>query len=93
MVDESQEKFLLNPKELTETLIKARGIHEGLWIIFMEFKLVGSNTGPSDTDLYPTAIVPVVGIGLQRVPEGTPMAVDAAKVNPTVMTEQAPTTI
>lgn len=93
MADEPIDKFLLKPKELTEILIRARGIHEGLWIIYMEFRMVGSNTGPSETDLYPTAIVPVVGIGLQRVPEGTPMAVDAAKVNPTAMTEHTPTTI
>lgn len=93
MADEAREKFLLKPKELTEVLIKARGIHEGLWVIYMEFKLVGSNTGPGDTEMYPTAIVPVVGVGLQRVPKGTPMAVDAAEVNPAVMIEQAHATI
>lgn len=87
MVDEKVETHIFKPKELTEAIIKAKGLHEGLWMIYLEFKLIGSNTGPTADDIYPTAILPVTAFGIQRVKEESPLSVDAAKVNPTAMTE------
>ena len=41
-----------------------------------------ANAGASATDLRPTALVPVVEIGLQRFDDLNNLSVDAAIVNP-----------
>jgi hypothetical protein len=38
--------------------------------------------GPTDTELQPAAIIPVLEIGLQKFEKETNISVDAAKVNP-----------
>jgi hypothetical protein len=53
------------------------------------------NFGPSDDQMSPGAVVAITGIGIQKVPPGTPapssLVVDAAEVNPAQKTE-TPTT-
>jgi hypothetical protein len=87
MADEKVETHMFRIKEVTEALVKFKGLNEGFWMIYLEFKLLGSNTGPSAEEVYPTAIIPVTGFGLQRVKEMSPLSVDAAQVNPAIMTE------
>ena len=79
------QNYLFEYKEVAEALIKKQGIHEGLWGIYMEFGIGGINTGPSDDALLPTAIVPVVKIGIQRFDKPNNLTVDAAKANPLVL--------
>ena len=69
-------------KELAEILVKAQNIHEGIWGLFLRFGIGGSNVGPSEDELQPAAIVPVLEIGLQKFEKETNLSVDAAKVNP-----------
>lgn len=71
-------------KELAEILVKKQGIHEGVWGIFVRFGLAASNVGPSDSDLKPSAIIPIVEIGLQKFETENNLSVDAAMVNPKV---------
>ena len=71
-----------NHKEIAEILIKQQGLHEGCWGVLLEFNLAGANVGPSPDKSVPAAIVGVVKIGLQRMPDDKGIAVDAAKVNP-----------
>ena len=70
-------------KEITETLIKKQGIHEGHWCIYVKFGIQGGNVsllgGP---DPIPTALVPILELGIQRRNESDSMTVDASKVNP-----------
>lgn len=68
---------------MAEALIRYNDIHEGLWGIYIEFGLGAANVGPEPGgDVFPTAIVPVKKIGLQKFEEPSNLAVDAAKVNP-----------
>jgi hypothetical protein len=69
-------------KELAELMVKKLDLHEGLWAISVEFGIGASNIGPSPTELRPSAIIPIVKIGLIQATESTNLAVDAAQVNP-----------
>jgi hypothetical protein len=69
-------------KELVELLVRHQGLNKGIWGLFVEFGIGATNFGPNDEELLPTAVVPVVKIGLQRFPKVTNLSVDAAKVNP-----------
>ena len=75
-------QYAFSYKEIAETLVKSLDIHEGFWGIYMEFGIKGANVGPSDDDLMPTALVPVVKMGLQRFKVENSLSVDASKVNP-----------
>lgn len=68
--------------EVVTALLKAQGIHEGIWGLYLKFGIKGMNIGASDDDLVPCAIVPVLNIGLQQFDKPSNIAVDAAKVNP-----------
>lgn len=65
-------------------LVKAQGLHEGFWSLAVSFGFGAVNMGSSPTagDLFPSGIVQVQGVGLQRVTEATSLTVDAAVVNP-----------
>jgi hypothetical protein len=74
--------YMFTYKEVAEALIKAQGIHAGLWCIAVEFGLSASNVGPNEMELKPAAIIPILRIGLQRQEKENNLSVDAAKVNP-----------
>jgi hypothetical protein len=79
--------ILVSYQELAEMLVKANAIHEGYWGPFLRFGLNIANVNteyPKGTPLgpIPTAMVPLLEIGIQRLTEPTPISVDAAKVNP-----------
>jgi hypothetical protein len=69
-------------REVVEALLRTQNIHEGIWGLFVEFALAASNVGPSDEELKPAAIVPIVKIGLQRFEKENNLSVDASKANP-----------
>ena len=69
-------------KEVVTALVKDQGIHEGIWGLFIRFGIRGMNVGANDEDLQPSAIVPILSIGLQRMPKLTNISVDAGEVNP-----------
>lgn len=68
--------------EVVTALIKAANIHDGIWGLFVRFGLGASNVGESESSMRPTAIVPIVEIGLQKFEKESNIAVDASKVNP-----------
>ena len=75
-------RYTFSHKEVVEALIKKQDLHEGLWMLYVEFGLGAANTGPNDAELMPAAIVPVKTLGLQRGQQENNLTVDAAKVNP-----------
>jgi hypothetical protein len=75
-------QFSYSHREIVELLIKERGLHEGIWGLYVRFGLGASNVGESDASLQPAAIVPIVEIGIQKFDKESNIAVDAAKVNP-----------
>lgn len=75
-------------KELAEILVKDQSIHEGYWGIYAKFGITATNAGPSPADLKPTAIVPIIELGLQKFEELNSLSVDAAEVNPAPKTSK-----
>lgn len=76
-------------KEIATALIKAQNIHEGIWGLFVNFGLQATNIGPSDADLRPAAIIPVLAMGLQKFEKENSLSVDASKVNPDLKQQTA----
>jgi len=71
-----------NFKEIVTALLKAQDIHEGIWGLFVNFGLGASNVGPNENELRPTAMIPILQMGIQRFEKENNLSVDAAKVNP-----------
>ena len=80
MAEASQ--IIFSYKEVVTALLKQEGIHEGVWGIYVKFGIKGANFGESDDTLTPTAIVPVLALGLQKFEKINNLSVDAAVVNP-----------
>ena len=74
--------IIFSYKEVTTALLKAQNIHEGLWQVFIRFGLSASNLGPTEEELKPCAIIPVLEIGLQKAEKPSNLSVDAAIANP-----------
>ena len=74
--------IIFSYKELVTLMLKQQGIHEGVWALFIRFGLNATNVGGSSDDLRPTALVPVMEIGIQKAEQENNVSVDAAKVNP-----------
>jgi hypothetical protein len=75
-------------KELAALMVKDQGIHEGCWGIYARFGINAANAGPSEGDVRPTALVPILELGLQKFEELNNLSVDAAIENP-AMTKTA----
>jgi hypothetical protein len=71
-------------KELATVLIKHQGIHEGLWSVTIQMGLNAQTikVGPSEEDMVPAAIIPLIKIGIQKQDKPNPLTVNAAEVNP-----------
>jgi len=72
----------MSHKDVAEALVKAAGLHDGIWGLYVEFNLAAGNAGPDEDHVVPTAFLGVAKLGLQRFPKETSLSVDAAKVNP-----------
>jgi hypothetical protein len=82
MADPTQFTFTL--VEATEALLKKQGIHEGKWVLAIEFGLNVAMIGTGPADAKPGVMVLANNLQLQRSVEGAPpnLIVDAAVVNP-----------
>lgn len=71
-------------QELVIAMLKDRNIHEGHWILIVNFGFAAMNAGQDEagTDVSPTAMVGVNKIGIQQIPDPTPFSVDASIANP-----------
>ena len=90
----AEERHIFTHKELVETLIKKAGLHDGKWMLLVNFGFTAVNTGPSRDHILPTAIAAVQNIGIQRATEDAPpsMVADAAEVNPIELAKPKKTT-
>jgi hypothetical protein len=74
------ELYTFTHKELVEVLIKSQNIREGIWQLYVNFGLKAANLGSSDSDILPTAVIPILQIGLKKADKETNIGVDAAKL-------------
>jgi hypothetical protein len=75
-------QYTFSFKEIVTALIKTQNIHDGIWGLFVNFGLQASNVGPNENELRPSALIPILSMGLLRQEKETNLSVDAAKVNP-----------
>ena len=75
-------QFMFSHKEIVETLIKQKELHEGLWALSIQFGFSALTAGPDDDHMSPTAFLPVLSIGIQKTDKLTSLSVDAAFANP-----------
>jgi len=76
------EQIVYPHKELTEVILRDRGITSGHWAIFFKLRLQGANLGMTDEqEVKPAAITFIEAVGIQRVDQPMPLAVDASKIN------------
>jgi hypothetical protein len=75
-------KLSFSHKEVATALIKHQGISNGIWGLHVRFGIEAMNVGVRDADLQPSAVIPVLSIGLQRFEKLNNLSVDAALVNP-----------
>ncbi len=80
MAEASQ--FMFSYKEVVEALVRKQGLHEGIWVLSVNLGMQATNVGPSESDLKPSAIVAIMGLGIQKADKESNLSVDAAKVNP-----------
>lgn len=71
--------------ELTEILVKHQGLHEGLYNLYLEFRIAVGAVGPAPELICPGAMIGVSRIGLAKTEKekANMHTVDASKVNPT----------
>jgi hypothetical protein len=79
-------QLMFSFKEIVTALVKAHGIHEGIWGLIVNFGINAQNVGPNENELRPSALIPILSIGLMKSDKETNLCVDAAKVNPIVPT-------
>ena len=78
-------QYVLSHRELTELIIKASDVHEGKWMLLVNFAFSAGNFGPSEPEVIPGVIAGIQQIGIQRAEDtstGKVLIVDAAEVNP-----------
>lgn len=73
-------QIVFTHKEVVEALLRKQGISSGIWGLYVKFGIGAMNMGAGPADLNPTAIVPVMQIGLQQFEEINNLSVDASKV-------------
>ena len=79
---ENVSQYTFELKELSEMLLKQKGIKEGLWDIGVNFKMAALLAGPDEASSRPTMMVSIDSLLLTRVKEVTPMTVDASTLGP-----------
>src|SRR5690348_4512243 len=77
-------QYFFAHKELVELMIKKANIHEGKWMMVVNFAFAAVNGGPSPDEVVPTSVTGVQRIGIQQAQPDSPpgLVVDAADVNP-----------
>ncbi|MBA3776436.1 MAG: hypothetical protein H0X11_08345 [Betaproteobacteria bacterium] len=69
-------------KEVATALVKEKGLHSGIWAVYIEFGLGAGNLSGPENRITPMAIIPVVSIGIREVEVVDDLSVDAGLVNP-----------
>lgn len=83
-------QFSFDYKELAEILIKQQGIHQGLWYVYYKFGIQATNMAFQSPENYvPTAMIPILEVGIQKTDKTSNLSVDAAQVNPAPKTKKS----
>jgi hypothetical protein len=80
-------QYQITNKELVELIIRRQGIHDGIWMLAINFGFAPGNFGPTETQMNPGIAVVVQQFSILRValdqpPPPPSITVDASIVNP-----------
>ncbi|MBC7767617.1 MAG: hypothetical protein H7124_02415 [Phycisphaerales bacterium] len=77
-------QYTVSHREVLELIVKNLNIHEGKWMLVVNFGFTAANIGSGPEDALPTALVQVQKLVIQQATPDAPSAlvVDAAEVNP-----------
>jgi hypothetical protein len=74
-------QIIFSYQEIAKLMVQELGLREGLWGLYVKFGIAAANAGPSSEDVRPTAIVPILELGLQKFDEPSNLTVDAAELS------------
>ena len=79
-----ENQYHFHHKDLITMMIKNLDIHEGSWMIAIQFGLIATNVAENEdgSNTIPAAIASVNTIGIQRTNDLASGSVNAAEVNP-----------
>lgn len=72
----------LSIKEITALLIRHYGIHEGLFDLYLEYRMAFGAFGPNPEEVLPSTILGVSQLSITKADKAGPLTVDAAVANP-----------
>jgi hypothetical protein len=72
------EQITYTHHELTKVLLRDQGITSGHWGVYLKFRFEGGNFALAEDMMRPGAVTLIESIGIQRLPENSPLAVDAS---------------
>lgn len=72
----------LSIKEITALLIRHYGVHEGLFDLYLEYRMAFGAFGPTPEEVLPSTILGVSNLSITKSEKLGPLTVDAALVNP-----------
>jgi hypothetical protein len=78
-------QFAFSLQEVTKALIKQQGLHDGKWVLALEFGFGAGFFGQEPEQVRPGALLTVQRIYLAKHPENAPVhasVVDAGEINP-----------
>lgn len=82
--ENSNAVYFIDPFELVKMLIREGGFTEGQYMMIYKFRFYSCNTidpeRPQADVLFPTGLMQIIAVGLQRVSEPNNMSVDASTV-------------
>ncbi|ERJ18149.1 hypothetical protein SSPSH_002926 [Salinisphaera shabanensis E1L3A] len=78
------ESYSFNPFEILTLMVKEADIHEGKWMLKLDFDVKGGNFAIEGEDPTPGTVVMVKSLTLARDDDDSdaPLSVDAAEINP-----------
>ena len=72
----------LSIKEITALLIRHYGVHEGLFDLYLEYRMAFGAFGPTPEEVLPSTILGVSHLSITKSEKLGPLTVDAGLVNP-----------
>lgn len=81
---DEKNQYNYSHKELVTALVKDHNIHEGFWMLNVQFGLAAASLEDQSNPgiLNPAAIVPLLSIGIIKTKTNGLLSIDAAVVNP-----------
>ena len=77
--------FPFSYKGLAIALVKAQGLHRGIWRVYVKFGQPGGLNARHQAhgnQVFPSVVVPILEVGLVADTELSDLSVDAAVINP-----------